>query len=74
MLFPLYIKDADTCRKCGNLNYDQVVFKVNFDVYLMKTLKVNSIKEVLFYFSVFRKIVEKFDVFEKRHTKWFVSF
>lgn len=49
MLFPLYIKDADTCRKCGNLNYDQVVFKVNFDVYLMRTLKVNSIQEVLFY-------------------------
>lgn len=49
MLFPLYIKDADTCRKCGNLNFDQVVFKVNFDVYLMRTLKVNSIQEVLFY-------------------------
>lgn len=49
MLFPSYIKDADTCRKCGNLNFDQVVFKVNFDVYLMRTLKVNSIQEVLFY-------------------------
>lgn len=46
MLFPLYIKDADTCRKCGNLSNDQVVFKVNFDVYLMRTLKV---QEVLFY-------------------------
>lgn len=50
MLFPLYIKDADTCRKWGNLSNDQVVFKVNFDVYRMRTLKVNSSQEVLYLF------------------------
>lgn len=55
MLFPLYIKDADTCRKCGNFNYDQVVFKVNFDVYRMRTLKVNSIQEVLICFQEDRR-------------------
>jgi len=40
MLFPLYVKGPDTCRKRGNLNFDWVVFKVSFDVDRMRTLKV----------------------------------